>query len=142
MTTFAPSLTKWRAIAAPWPCAPPVTMANFPLSLLMTILLDADLHDRVGREAQRRVPGLEVGAEGLVQLDQVEGVPGGVEALLEDGRGDQADHAAVHEEELAADLRRRRRGQVGDQRSDVLGGVRVDGLAAGVLAEDGRGHRG
>jgi len=47
-----------------------------------------DVHDRVGREAHRRVPVGEEGAELLVEVGQVPGVAGGVEPLLDDGGGD------------------------------------------------------
>ena len=58
------------------------------------------------------------------------------------GGRDQRHHPAVHDEDLAGDPLGGRRGEVGDQRRDVVGRVGVDLLARGVLAEDLRGHRG
>src|SRR5690348_7411556 len=124
ITTRAPSATNSRAISAPWPWAPPVTTATLPASRLMLVLLrgsDAQLHHRIGGEAEARVTALEeaahLGLQVLVRPDE----SGLVEALLDDRSRDQRDHAAVHDEDLAGDVAGGRRGQVGDQGRHMLG---------------------
>src|SRR3954453_12572150 len=145
MTTRASSATNARTIPAPWPIAPPVTMAVLPVSRPMVIscvLSDGELHDRVGGEAGGGVaPGKET-AELAVEVGQVPDRPGGVEPLLHHRRRDQRHHAAVDDEDLAGDPLGGRRGEVGHQRRDVVGRVGVDLLAGSVLAEDLRRHRG
>src|SRR4051812_10854372 len=117
-TTRAPSATNARQMPAPCPIAPPVTIATLPSSLLIS---HRQLHDRVGGEALGRVPAVEVAAELLVQVVQRPEVAGLVEPLLHHRRRDQGHHAAVHDEDLAGDVRRRRGGEVRHDRCDVVG---------------------
>ncbi len=78
----------------------------------------------------------------LSRSSPVQRSPDGVEPLLDDRRGDDRDHAAVDDEDLAGDPLGRRRREVGDERRDVVGRVGVDGAAGRVLAEHLGGHRG
>src|SRR6478609_7813853 len=100
MTTRAPSATNAREIAAPCPCAPPVTIATLPSRRVTS---HRQLHDRVGREADGGVPVGEEAAELLVEIVGRPEVAGLVEALLDDRGRDESHHAAVHDEDLAGD---------------------------------------
>src|SRR6478735_3032206 len=142
ITTFAPSATKWRTMAAPCPCAPPVTMATLPSNLPLTLLISGlQLHDRVGGEAHGGVAVGEVAPELLVEVVGGPEVAGLVEALLDDRSRDQRHHAAVHDEDLSGDAGGGVRGEVGDDGRHVLGRVRVDVHARLVRPEDLGGHR-
>src|SRR6478735_7584900 len=137
----AGSLTSWSAkwVSAPCPCAPPETIATLPSRRVTS---HRQLHDRVGREADGGVPVGEEAAELLVEIVGRPEVAGLVEALLDDRGRDESHHAAVHDEDLAGDTGRGVGGEVGNDRGDVLGRVRVDPEAGGVLAEDLGGHGG
>ncbi len=67
-----------------------------------------------------------VRGEQLVQLVVAEDVLGGVELGGDPGAFDDRDHAAVHHEQLAVDPGGGRRGEIADERGDMLGGQRVE----------------
>src|SRR3546814_7217716 len=65
---------------------------------------DSQLHDGIGREATALVlTRLEVAADLLAEVVEVPGVAVRVEALFDNRRGQQRDHAAVDHEDLAVD---------------------------------------
>ena len=70
------------------------------------------------------VAAVEEAADLLVEVVEAPDRAGRVEALLDDRRRDQRDHAAVDDEDLAGDVLGGRRGEVGDQRGDVVGASR------------------
>src|SRR5690349_9517928 len=117
MTTVAPASTKARAIAAPWPCAPPVTIACFPLNLDMSQPLNS-CRSALGSHLKNRVRGEPLGriAIGEPRADVVYRP----ELLGHRRRRQHRERPAVGDEHLSGDGGRPGPGEERHQRGDVL----------------------
>ena len=126
---------------APWPIAPPVTMATLPSQT--SPCSDLQLHDRVGGEADGRGRGRRRSRRAACRgRRRSQSEPDLSKRCSTTGAATSATIPPYTTKTWPVIRVGGRRGEVGDQRRDVLGRVGVDLLAGRVLAEDLGGHRG